>query len=102
MIDIGKRMNLTPSEELSNAVHRLKEFEELNGVYPEHYEWIRRKEAVREWTNAVRIANLEAEVERLRAALEEIECGIGCSDGYGGCDKACKDIARKALEEQAK
>jgi hypothetical protein len=42
---------------------------------------------------------LLTEVERLRAALEEIQCGDGqCNSKYGpGCDCACKSFAGKAL-----
>jgi hypothetical protein len=44
------------------------------------------------------IAELRAEVERLRAALEEISDGVGCDSKYGpGCDTHCKTIAYRAL-----
>lgn len=43
-----------------------------------------------------RIAELEAENQRLRDVLERLADGA-CRSGYGGCDSACKDIAYQAL-----
>ena len=47
---------------------------------------------------AERIAALESALQVAREALEDIESGDGqCNCGYGGCNYACKEYARKAL-----
>lgn len=60
---------------------------------------VKRRKAL-PWNSDVDVVALCDEVRRLWSALKDIACGDGqCNCGYGGCDTACRDFARRHVPD---